>query len=419
MPIEPLSITVEIDDPDVLAWLNEFDEGDRPTKAATALRIGVLALRQASGFIDRQAIKDEGMQLTTKIDRQVTEAMTAMVGPESKIMKTLDPKQADGLVAQLREAVETELSENGEQILGAFSLDDPNSPLARLVAHVRESQKTLSKEFSLDDESSGLSRLLRKLNGTLDDHEKANSEFREQVQKTLSEMAVRKTAEARGTTHGIAFEDAVVEYVTSHASGAGDIASATGATTGLIKYCKIGDCVLVLSPDHLSSGEKVVFEAKEDSSYTIASALEEIAKGRRNRDAQVGVFVFSARSAPRDLETLRRYGRDIVVIWDVEDPSTDVWLDAAIMLARGLVIEGKRANVTVADVDFDAIDIAIESVAKRAEATDQVRTWGQTMESTGAKIVKAMEVSRKDLEQQVEILRDRVDDARRALGGEE
>ena len=84
-----------------------------------------------------------------------------------------------------------------------------------------------------------------------------------------------------------------------------------------------------------------------------------------------------------------------------------------------MVIEGKRANVTVADVDFDAIDIAIESVAKRAEATNQVRTWGQTIESTGTKIVKAMEVSRKDLEQQVEILRDRVDDARRALGGED
>lgn len=419
MPIEPLSITLEIDDPDVLAWLLEFDEGDRPTKVATALRIGVLALRQAAGFIDRQAIRDEGAQLTTKIDRQVTEAMTAMVGPESKLMRTLDPKQADGLVAQLREAVDTELTENGKQIMGAFSLDDPRSPLSRLVAHVRESQKTLRTEFSLDDESSGLSRLLRKLNGTLDDHEKANLEFREQVQTTLSEMAVRKAAEARGTTHGIAFEDAVVEYVTSHASGAGDIASATGATTGLIKNCKIGDCVLELSPDHLSGGEKIVFEAKEDASYTIGSAKDEIEKGRRNRNAQIGVFVFSARSAPRGFETLRRYGRDIVVIWDAEDASTDVWLDAAIMLARGLVVEGKRASLPAADVDFNAIDVAIESVAKRAEKTDQVRIWGQTIESTGAKIVKEMEVSRKDLERQVGILRDRVDDARHALGAED
>lgn len=78
------------------------------------------------------------------------------------------------------------------------------------------------------------------------------------------------------------------------------------------------------------------------------------------------------------------------------------------MLARGLVIEGKRASVAVAEVDFDAIDIAIESVAKRAEATHQVRTWGQTLESTGAKIVKAKEVTREDLERHVEILRDRV-----------
>ncbi len=415
MSNEPMEITLTIDDPEVLAWLSEFEDAERPTKAATALRIGVLALRQASGFIDRQAIKDEGKQLTNEIEREVTDAMTAMVGPESRIMKTLDPKQADGLVAQLREAIDADLSKNGQQILGAFSLDDASSPLSRLVAHVRDSQDTLRKEFSLDDENSGLSRLLRQLNGTLDEHEKANAEFREQVEKTLLEIAVRKDAEARGTTHGLAFEDAVVEYVINQASSAGDIASATGATTGVIKNCKVGDCVMELSSDSACGGEKIVFEAKEDRSYTLAGALEEIEKGRRNRGAQVGVFIFSARTAPAGVETLRRCGRDIVVVWDADDPSTDLWLDAAITLAKALVFEGKRASLPTTDVDFDAMEKAIESVAKRAEKTDDVRTWGQTIENTGRKIVAEMDIARKDLERQVEILRDHIEDAKQAL----
>jgi len=267
---DTMVVKLEIDDPEVLAWLNEFEEPDRAGKAVIALRIGVLALRQASGFIDRQALKDEGKQLATEIERQITEAMTRMIGPESTLMKTLDPQRADGLVSQLRETVETELSDSNDQVKAAFSLDDPRSPLSRLVGHVRDSQDTLRREFSLDSEESGLSRLLSTLKRTLDDHEKTNSEFREQVQRTLSEMQVRKEAEARGTVHGAIFEDAVVAYVDTHASGAGDVASATGTTTGVIKNCKVGDCVLELSPDHQAAGQRIVFEAKEDASYSVA-----------------------------------------------------------------------------------------------------------------------------------------------------
>jgi hypothetical protein len=41
----------------------------------------------ASGFIDCQAIKDEGKQLTADVERHVTDAMKAMVDPESSFMK--------------------------------------------------------------------------------------------------------------------------------------------------------------------------------------------------------------------------------------------------------------------------------------------------------------------------------------------
>lgn len=419
MPAEPLDLTLTIDDPDVIAWLAEFDEADRPAKAATALRIGVLALRQASGFVDRQALKDEGALLTATMEKQIAETMGTLVGPESPIMRTLDPKRADGLIAQLQAAVDAELSEHGEAITGAFSLDDPASPLSRLVAYVRQSQDAVRKEFSLDDEASGMWRLRKGLTDLLAEHEKANAEFREQVNVKLAEMAARKSADARGTVHGLDFEAALVEYVTRHAEGAGDIATATGATTGIIKSEKVGDCVLELGPDCTGAGVKVVFEAKQSGSYSIADALEEIDRARRNRAAQVGVFVFSSRTVPAGVASLQRFGKDVVVVWDSEDPTTDVYLDAAVILAKAMALDCHRASAPGVDVDFLAIDKAIEAIAKRAEKTDQVRTWGQTIESTGRKIVDEMETARKDLEKQVEVLRARVEDARTALAGGE
>jgi len=75
MLTEPLQLKLVIDDPQVLPWLKEFEESYRPAKAATALRIGVLELRQATGFVDRQAIKGEGQQLTASIERNVTDTM--------------------------------------------------------------------------------------------------------------------------------------------------------------------------------------------------------------------------------------------------------------------------------------------------------------------------------------------------------
>ena len=46
MSMQRLYVELLIDDPEVLAWLNQFEESDRAAKAATSMRIGVLALRQ-------------------------------------------------------------------------------------------------------------------------------------------------------------------------------------------------------------------------------------------------------------------------------------------------------------------------------------------------------------------------------------
>ncbi len=109
-------------------------------------------------------------------------------------------------------------------------------------------------------------------------------------------------------------------------------------TTGAIKNCKIGDFVTELGPDSAAPGARIVWEAKDDRSYDLKRALAEMDEARKNRQAQVGVFVFARSAAPDGLQPFARYGNDLVITWDPEDPASDLFIKAALSVARALVI---------------------------------------------------------------------------------
>jgi hypothetical protein len=409
---------VSTDDPDIVSWLRQFPEEEWEARATTALRVGVLALRQASGFIDREAIRQEGKNLTRDIEDQVSKTIGTLVGPESALLRLLDPQRTDGLVQQMRQAVDGELTENNEKVLAAFDLNRPDSALARLVSFLQNVQKAIRSDFTLDNPDSALSVMLRKLETTLAEYEERNDKLRQEIDKTLAEISGRKGAQDRSVLRGGVFEEAVTAFVLQNAMATGDIGRHTGNTTGVIKACKVGDCTIELGADSQFAGECMVVEAKEDASYDLRKALDEIDVGRRNRSADVGLFVFSKRTAPLQLRPLARHGRDIVVVWDAEDPSTDVYFDAALTLARALIFETHRAGGAKADVDFAKLEKAIEALAKRAVALDDLRTSGQTVENAGKKIVQQVGIAQRDLEDQVDILRDQLGQMRRAFAAQ-
>ncbi len=210
---------------------------------------------------------------------------------------------------------------------------------------------------------------------------------------------------------------AVFEFTQAHSQQRGDIATHTGRTTGTIRNCKKGDAVVQLGPDHVAAGGRIVVEAKENSSYTLPAALEEIEEARKNRGAQVGLFVFSKATVPSDLESLARYGSDITVVWDSEDPATDVNLTAGLELARALVAretlekEGRAA-------DLEAIDTSIRAIEKELSSLDEIDRWAGTVESNGRKIIDKVRRTRQALVKEVEALDARLVELRSVLGGE-
>lgn len=396
-----LVLTIQVEDREMIADLEAFAEGrERATFALHALRIGLLALRQARGRIDADAVKAEGERLLlllgqglkaheqlltsqvkttlstyfdphngqfsqrverllrkdgdleTALKRQIggegselARTLAASVGQESPILRLLSPTQSEGVVVRLGAAVKDELERQRARIVGEFSLDSPTSALSRLVAEVGRSSGQLGTdlkaqidlavgELSLDRDGSALHRLRAQLLAVIEEQNKANTLFQADVRATLERLTERKSEAARSTRHGGAFEDEVCGWVERRALASGDTAERTGATTGLISNSKVGDCVVTLGADRAAAGAKIVLEAKENAKSTLASAHEELDVARRNRGAQVGVFVMSRAVAPAGFPAFARRGDDVFVVWDAADLASDVHLEAALSVAE-------------------------------------------------------------------------------------
>jgi hypothetical protein len=206
---------------------------------------------------------------------------------------------------------------------------------------VEQTQRQISSEFSLDEEGSALARMRRDLLEVLNQQQQANNQFQREVVEALAVVTARRQEADRSTRHGDTFESAAFSLILARSQRAGDIATCTRSTTGLIKNCKVGDSVVELGPDHAAAGARVVIEAKENASSTLAGALVEMEIARKNRGAAVGLFIFSSRTAPQGLEPLARYGNDVVIVWDAEKPATDVVLIAGLEVTRALCARAK------------------------------------------------------------------------------
>jgi hypothetical protein len=338
------------------------------------------------------------------------------------------------------------LQEKIDDVVKEFSLDEDNSALSRLVRNVEGAQKTITSEFSLDNDASALSRLKKLLESTqqaidsnltldnddsslarlrkevleiLEKHSQTNQTFQNEVKLTLEKMVVQRAEAARSTRHGLVFEDVVCEFLGHEAQKLGDLAERTGNETGQIKNCKTGDAVLELGPESAAPGARIVVEAKQADGYTLAKARDEIDRARKNREAQIGLFVFSARTAPQELlaSQLVRFGEDIFVAWDPEDAASDLFLKTGLTLARALCVRACQTSATQ-EADFKAIDAAVLDIEKCTENLSKIETAANSIQSSTETILNRVRIDRRSLEKQIATLREKLSDLRLLLPGE-
>ncbi len=379
-------------------------------------------------------------------ERTLADTLTRHVGADSALMQHLAPGDSNRFLSALREHVEKTLTVQSESILrefsldnteGAltrlvrelkdkhgeaadglkqrigevmqeFSLDNEQSALSRLVRRVETTQKQISDEFSLDAENSALARMKRELTQMIKDQDTAAQAFQTQVVSALDAMRARKAAEAASTTHGHDFQQAGFDILQGLATRAGDIAEDTGNSSGLIPRSKVGDAVITLGPDNAAAGARIAVEFKEAGNYTIKTTLEEIDTARKNRDADVGLFIHSRRTAPAGLDTLARYGNDIVVVWDAEDESSDAYLKAGFMAAKALTVRVRLENAE-RTADFQAIDKSLTEIQRQVGYLDQIRTWSTTIKNNAVNVIDRVEKMQKTLDSELETLGQQVE----------
>jgi hypothetical protein len=501
--LDLLELQLSITDRDTIDELQSYPEGDeREQFALNALRIGVLALRQARGRIDADLIQRETQRMLSALqmqlaahttqtheklsgalkeyfdpasgrfhervqqlikqdgelenllrrqiggeDSELCKTLVAHFGQQSPLMKVLSPHESQGILQALKQTVEAQLASQRDHVLREFSLDNKagamarmiseltnnhgqltealekkiggvmeefsldkeDSALSRLVRNVDRAQSTITREFSLDDEASALARLRRELLSLLKEQTKTNTEFQEEVKVSLGKMMARREEAQRSTQHGMVFEDAVCAFLEFHCQQSGDIATRTGSTTGLIKNSKVGDCIVEMGPDSAAAGAKIVIEAKQHADYNLAKARAEIETARKNRDAQVGVFIFSKQCAPESLQDVSRCGDDVFVVWDPENAATNLHLKVGLTLARALCIRVEKQQQS-RSADFEAIAQAVLEIEKQAGLLGDVTKSAETVKSGADKILDRVRITRKSLERQVEILNERIGD---------
>jgi hypothetical protein len=317
-------------------------------------------------------------------------------------------------------------------VVQEFSLDKEDSALSRLVKRVESAQATITKEFSLDEEGSALSRLSTVINeakGSIDSnltldneasalyrlkrelvdilgiHEQKVQGFQTNVLTALESMTAQRKESARSTQHGNDFEATACEVIEKEVQKAGDVAARTGATTGLIKNCKVGDLVVELGADSVAAGERFVVEAKEDAGYSVVKALAELDTARKNRGASVGLFLFSAQTAPQGMDMLTRNGDDVLVVWDAQGIESDIVLRAGLSLAKALCVRKQRESDRN-DSNWEEVDAAVLAVEKEVNRIGQMRTWTETIESNSNKILDELRKMTNSLERQIAVLRE-------------
>jgi hypothetical protein len=206
LPTRAVQITLIVTDPEVVHELERHGDGNpREAFALQALRLGVFALRQASGSFDADVIRRERELLVSSVGSVLQERTSDLsktlektvsqyfdassgllpqrieqlikpngdleklltthlggdnsviartlakhIGDQSPLFKMLSPQQSDGLLATLSSTLQKALDGQREEVLKQFSLDRKDSALSRLVNEVLTSNGKLRGDLAQD-----------------------------------------------------------------------------------------------------------------------------------------------------------------------------------------------------------------------------------------------------------------------------
>ncbi|HZF55593.1 MAG TPA: hypothetical protein VE093_43565 [Polyangiaceae bacterium] len=316
------------------------------------------------------------------------ELRTVMGQSHAELVRALDPLAEDGAVARFLRSLREELKGADEDrqkqlsaALAALDANDEGSLLSRLVRETHRARQEVLAAVNPDAPASPMAILKASLTKLLQEQAASQTElakrqeerqtlFEKEVREALARIETKRTQDLKAPCGGVEFEDTVASFVRAATRGAPCVFDATGATAG-VGRCKKGDAVLRFTSESAFAQAGVVFEAKRDRSYTVQKALDELDAARKNRDAAAGVFVMARSHAGDVFPSFARYGSNVLVTWDDQDPGSNTYLHAAILLGMALVTRTCKAGDTGDIAALRDIEARIESELSRLEKMEK------------------------------------------------
>ena len=147
----------------------------------------------------------------------------------------------------------------------------------------------------------------------------------ERIAALEAASTARAQERAKGTAKGGDFEDLLEGLLADTARGAGDLLDRTSAEDGAVIESKKGDFVLTLDPGpDRWCGAAMVVEAK-DRAISGRAMREELREAKTNRDAAVGLVVFTPAHAPTGIAPFDLRAGDVYASSTPNAPIRQSW----------------------------------------------------------------------------------------------
>jgi len=352
-------------------------EHERAALVAQAVRIGLTALQDAGASLDVNLVRREFEAMVRQ-----AEALNDRVA--SQVDEVLRHNFADG-DGRLPRTLEAFLGDKGQLRTFTRELFDEE----RRDSAIGRMRVLLGSYFEGD--ASRLALLLdpTRMGSPLHQFRSEVSRGFEQLNERLAALEAAATARAseraRSTAKGADLEDLVEDLLAHSLNGTDDMVERTADAAGDVLRSRKGDFVITLDPATARGATlRIVVECK-DRRVSGRAMREELEEARRNRDAAVGLVVFSTAHAPAGVAPFDVRLGDVYCAIDPQDPEPAT-IGAALRLARLLALSSVRQPGR--DVDAGAIAGALARIRTELDALRALKTRLATI-GTAATAVSA------------------------------
>ena len=358
-----------VNDPSLAAWLSEQPADDHEILVERAIRIGLTAIQSVGVTMNVDAVRTEFERLA--------ETQRAMTEHAAEALEQTLRSNFGDVDGRLPRTLEAFLGDRGKLQATVRELFDParkDSALGRLGSML---------EDYFDGDASRLATLLdpmrvgSPLNGFRAEVAAGFKAIEEKLVAFQASQSARADERSKSSAKGVDYEDLVEGLLGAIARGGGDLLERTGNEAGSTLKSKKGDFVLTLNPGLTRGADvRMVVEVK-DRAISIPAMRAELRDAKANRDASVGLVVFTPAHAPAGIAPFDVRGDDVWCVLDPEDVEPSMF-EAAVRMARYIALASLAARDT--EIDTSTISQALTCIREQLE---QIRNLKSQLTSIG------------------------------------